>query len=394
MGALDHKAAIVGVNEYPSRLAPGYTPIRMEAECAKAALDEAGLTIKDVDGYWNVTTPVENGSAYSMCDYLNITPKYVGDTNIGGASFLRHLLEAAAMIDAGQMEVGLITYSQISSSRGIAIGTGGSGTHRQARRRAPWWTDAFEGTLGLVTVASYAQVAQRHMHEFGLKSEQLAEIAVATRYHASMNPEAKYRDLITIDDVVNSRMVCSPLHMLDCCMISDGGGAVLVASPERARSLKQKPVWLLGGATAVEHRRAGYRDFTKIAAAQSGPRAFADAGVTHKDVDLAMIYDSFTITVLATLEGLGFAKPGEGGSFVEGGRLRLDGELPLNTDGGGLSSNHPGARGIFLLIEATRQLRGGMGERQVKDCEIAVCHGTGGSGGSIHSGATVFLTNQ
>jgi acetyl-CoA C-acetyltransferase len=199
---------------------------------------------------------------------------------------------------------------------------------------------------------------------------------------------------MTVDDVVNSRMIASPLHMLDCCMISDGGGAVVVTSPERARGLRQPPVWVLGGAMAVEHRSAGYRDYSQQAAFQSGPRAFASTGVRHEDVDLAMIYDSYTITVLTSLEGLGFARPGEGGAFVESHGLTWDGDFPLNTDGGGLSSNHPGARGIFLLIEASRQLRRGVPDRQVEDCRLAVCHGTGGGLGTWHSGVTVFLTNQ
>ncbi len=401
MGTLTRKAAIVGVNEHPLRVAPGYTEPRMEAECARAALEDAGLTLKDVDGYFGVTAPVENMSAVTMCDYLNINPKIVGDTNIGGSTFVYNVLEAAALIDAGLMNVALITYSQItSSSRGLswAYGHGRQitpGTQGARRiRREPWWTGSFEALYGSITTSRYGLVASRHMHDYGTTSEQLAEIAVATRYHASLNPEAKYRDLITVEDVVNSRMIASPLHLLDCCIISDGGGAVVVASPDVAKGCKHPPVWLLGGAMAVEHRGAGYRDYTRIAAASSGPRAFADAGVTPDDVDLCMLYDSFTITVLTTLEGLGFCKIGEGGPFVSSRSLRLDGDLPLNTDGGGLSSNHPGARGIFLLLEATRQLRGKEGERQVKDCKIAVCHGTGGGLGTQHSGATVLLAKD
>jgi len=393
MGSLTKKAAIVGVYEFPSRKVPGYTEPRMEAECARAALEDAGLTFADVDAYFGVTAPVESGSGITMCDYLNIHPKIVGDTNIGGATFVYNVLEASALINAGLASVALITYSQLSVSRSTPIGTG-MGRSGRGIQRAPWWTDAFHALYGLVTVASYAQVAQRHMYEYGTTSEQLAEIAVATRYNASFNPQAVFRDPITVEDVVNSRMVCSPLHLLECCLITDGGGAVVVASPEVARGCKQPPVWLLGGAMAVEHRCAGYRDYAKIAAAQSGPRAFADAGVTHADIDLAMLYDSFTITVLTTLEGLGFCGFGEGGAFVSSKNLRLDGDFPLNTDGGGLSSNHPGARGIFLVMEATRQLRGNEGPRQVKDCRTALCHGTGFSLGTQHSGATIILAKD
>ena len=229
------------------------------------------------------------------------------------------------------------------------------------------------------------------MHEFGTTAEQLAEIAVTIRRHASLNPAAKFRDLITVEDVLTSRIVSSPLHLLDSCIITDGGGALVVTSAERARDLKQRPVYVLGGSEACCHTAAGMRDLTDMAAAQSGPRALAMAGVTHKDIDMCMVYDSFTITVLETLENLGFCQKGEGGAFVQDGRIGLDGALPVNTDGGGLSSNHPGMRGIFLVIEATKQLRGECGARQVKDCQIALCHGTGGMLGLRHSGATLIL---
>jgi acetyl-CoA C-acetyltransferase len=301
------------------------------------------------------------------------------------------------------MQVGLITYAQVSHSRGIAVGTGSSGFRRQGPRRLPWWTDAFAGPYGLINIANYSQVASRHMQEFGTTSEQLAEISVATRYNAQFNPEAirAMEDLgfvtageITVEDVVESRVVAWPLHLLECCMISDGGGAVVVASPEVARDCKRPPVWLLGGAMAIGHRDAGYHDYTRIAASSSGPQAFARTGLRHEDVDLAMLYDSFTITVLTTIEGLGFCGIGEGGQFVTNRNLRWNGDWPMNTDGGGFSSNHPNARGIFLLLEATRQLRGQAEGRQVKDCRIAICHGTGGAIGTDHSGATVFLARN
>jgi len=200
--------------------------------------------------------------------------------------------------------------------------------------------------------------------------------------------------MITVDDVLASRVVSSPLHLLDCCIITDGGGALVVTSAERARDLKKRPVYVLGGSEACCHTSMGKRDLTDMAAGQSGPRAMAMAGVTHSDIDMCMIYDSFTITVLETLENLGFCKKGEGGAFVQNGRIGLGGELPLNTDGGGLSSNHPGMRGIFLVIEATRQLRGGLGARQVEGAEVALAHGTGGTLGVSHSGATLILTRD
>src|SRR5256886_4486203 len=234
-------------------------------------------------------------------------------------------------------------------------------------------------------------VARRHMHEFGTTSEQLAEIAVATRTHASLNPLALYREPMTVKDVLSSPMISSPLHLLDCCVITDGGGAVVVVHPDLARDLRTPPVRLLASAEAIAHTSAGHRDYLVSAAAETGPRAFAEAGVTHDDIDTAMIYDSFTITVLMTLEDLGFCKKGEGGRVVAGGRLQLGGALPINTDGGGLSSNHPGMRGIFLVIEAVKQLRGECGDRQVKDCRVALVHGTGGTLGTRHSGATLIL---
>jgi acetyl-CoA acetyltransferase len=232
------------------------------------------------------------------------------------------------------------------------------------------------------------------MERYGTRPEQLAEIAVTTRRHAALNPEAKMRKPIAVADVLASRMISEPLHLLDCCIISDGGGALVVTSTERARGLRKGAVSVLGCGEAVAHQELGAPDLLTIAAHQSGEQAFAMAGIRHADVDLCTIYDSFTITVLATLENLGFCKPGEGGSFVEGGRIGLGGELPINPDGGGLSSNHPGMRGIFLAIEAVRQLRGECGPRQVANAKLALAHGTGGTLGVAHSGATLVLARD
>ena len=231
--------------------------------------------------------------------------------------------------------------------------------------------------------------ARRHMHQYGTTSEQLAEIAVVTRRHASLNPLAMYRDLITVQDVLNSRMIADPLHLLDCCVVSDGGGAILVTTEERARDLKQPPIFVLGSSESHTHAQISQMpDLTVTAAAITAPRAFAEAGITPGDIDMAMIYDSFTITVLLLLEDLGFCKKGDGGAFVQEGRIALGGQLPINTDGGGLSSNHPGMRGIFLMIEATRQLRGQCGPRQVENAKLALAHG---SGGLLSSQATAIL---
>jgi acetyl-CoA acetyltransferase len=222
----------------------------------------------------------------------------------------------------------------------------------------------------------------------------LAEIAVATRGHAALNPNAKMRVPIAVDDVMESRMIADPLHLLDCCIISDGGGALVVTSLERARDLGKQPVVVRGCGESLWHQEVGAPNLVEIAAKQSGESAMAMAGVNHDDIDFVTIYDSFTITVLLTLENLGFCKPGEGGGFVEGGRIALGGALPVNPDGGGLSSNHPGMRGMFLVIEAVKQLRGECGERQVANASTAMVHGTGGILSTMHSGATLVLSRD
>jgi acetyl-CoA C-acetyltransferase len=375
------QTAIVGVHEHETRWAPDKTEYQIAAESAQLALADAGLTLQDVDGYFVAGVP---GMAPAlMCDYMNIRPNVVDSTSIGGTSFLAHAAHAASALITGRCEVALITYGSTAASQSIPIGTrprSGDGT-----------AEFYEAPYGITTVGSYAMCAQRHMHEFGTTSEQLAEIAVTMRRHAGLNPHAKYRTPITVDDVLASREISSPLHLLDCCIISDGGGAVVMTSAERARDCAKSPVWLLGAGETVFHPEAGHRDFMRMAASQTAPIAFGQAGVTHADIDLCMIYDSFTITVLMTLENLGFCGIGEGGPFVSGGRLALDGALPTNPDGGGLSSNHPGMRGIFLMIEATKQLRGEAGDRQVQTCQLALAHGTGGTLGTRHGGVTLIL---
>lgn len=383
-------AAIVGIHEHVTRYAPDKSELQIQGESVIKALEDAGLTKNDVEGLFTASSSIRN-SGLNLADYLNMYPKYVDNTTVGGGSFEFHLSHALTAIAAGRINCAVITYSSLARSGGVSVGTGG--VARFGHPRLDPAPDSFEELYGLTTVGLYAMIAQRHMQQYGTTSEQLAEIAVAIRKHASYNPEAMFRDPITVDSVVNARVISSPLHLLDCCLISDGGGAVVVASPELARNCKQRPVWVLGVGEAVAHQGAGKRDLIYIAAKQSHEPAFAMAGVTHKDIDMAMIYDSFTITVLETLEDLGFCKKGEGGDFVSGGRLQVGGELPINTDGGGLSSNHPGMRGIFLLLEATRQLRHQFTgtPRQVENCQVALCHGTGGALGSRHSGGTVIL---
>ncbi len=388
-------AAIVGIHEYPSRDIEGrVSPLQIKAECAARALADAGLGWQDVDALYDAG---DGGmmSGLALAEYFGLHPNVIDTTMVGGSSYEFHAAHAKRDLAAGKARVALLTYGSTSHSNAWAIGVGARGGVG-----VPMPADNMEGFTGMTLVSNYAMVAHRHMHQYGTTSEQLAEIAVATRMHAMRNPEAvaamralEFLDIreTTIADVVGSRVIADPLHLLECCMISDGGGAVVIAIPEVARSCKQRPVWILGGGEATGYPTNG-GDFTISAALQSGRSAFGEAGVTPGEIDIAMIYDSFTITVLTILEDLGFCKKGEGGSYVEGGRLRFDrpGGPALNTDGGGLSSNHPGMRGIFLLIEATRQLRG-QSTSQVKEARLAVAHGNGGMLGSRHCAGTVIL---
>lgn len=389
---LRKSAAIVGVYEHPTRNAPDKNILQLIAESAIGALEDAGLKMSDVDAFYNASIPSRSG--YDLVDYLNINPYTCDTTWVGGASFEFHVNHAMSMIATGKVQTALITYGSTARSRAVPVGTGGAARYGGGPAPLEHFPDSFEAIYGTTTVGEYAMVAQRHMAQYGTKPEQLAAVAVAMRKHASMNPYAMYRDPNTIEDVLKSTMISSPLHLLDCCVISDGAGAVVLASPEVARNTAKAPVWVLGSAENLEHIALGKHDVTLTAARRSGPRAFEQAGVTHKDIDMAMIYDSFTITVIANLEDLGFCQKGEGGDFVSGGRIQLGGELPINTDGGGLSSNHPGMRGVFLLIEATKQLRHEKGEMQVPNCKIALCHGTGGRLATRHSGGTVILARD
>ncbi len=378
--AVSKRAAIVGVAESDLGRTPDKTVLQLQLQAARAALDDAGLQFSDVEalfcaGHWAWSPNL------MLAEYLGIRPKYTDTTNIGGCSFEAHLGHAMAGIQAGLFEVALITYG--STQRSDRSRNRGNFTFRL--------TDQFELPFGLPTpVGAYALAAMRHMHEYGTTSEQLAEVAVATRKWASMNEKAYMRDPITIEDVLNSRWIAEPLHLLDCCLVTDGGGAVVVASAERARQLRKPPVWILGHGESHTHNSiTNMPDLaTHRAAIESGRAAFAMAGLTPAEIDVTEIYDSFTITVIMTLEALGYCGRGEGGAFVSGQRTAPGGPFPMNTNGGGLSYCHPGMYGIFLLIEATRQLRGECGTRQVPNARTALAHGTGGV---LSSAATIIL---
>ncbi len=365
----------IGLSDYPR--APHLDSVQHNALAMRRALDDCGIPKAEIDGFIHAGGGEFGMDAVvNMAEYLGIDHSYIDGTMTGGSSFEFHVQHGAAAIREGLCDTILITYGSAYLSRmGRTLGTGGFVRAKQ-RVEGPL---KFEAPYGNSLVGAYAMVAQRHMHEFGTSSEQLAEIAVGVREYAGLNPDAMYRDPITVEDVLSSKMIADPLHKLDCCVISDGGGAILMTTAERARDLRQPPVYVLGAAGAMTHWNIGQMpDFTQSAAAVCGPEAFRQAGVTPSDIDTIQFYDSFTITALVLLEGLGFAKLGEGGSFVAEGHLKRGGSLPLNTDGGGLSSCHPGMRGIFLLIEATRQLRGHAGEAQVPGCELALACGSGG----------------
>jgi len=373
-------AAIVGVAESDLGRTPGKTALQLQAQAARGALDDAGLRFEDVEalfcaGNWAWSPNL------MLAEYLGIRPKYSDSTNIGGSSFEAHIGHAVAAIEAGLFDIALITYGSTQRS------------DRSRGRGNPAFrlTEQYEGPFGLPTpVGAYALAAMRHMHEFGTTSEQLAEVAVATRKWAMLNEKAMMRDPITIDDVLNSRWIAEPLHLLDCCLVTDGGGAIVVASAARARQTRKAPVWILGHGEAHTHNTiANMPDLAMHRAAiASGRAAFAMAGLTPAEMDVVEIYDSFTITVILTLEALSFCGHGEGGTFVSGQRTAPGGPFPMNTNGGGLSYCHPGMYGIFLLIEATRQLRGECGQRQVQGANLALAHGTGGV---LSSAATVIL---
>ncbi len=398
MASQRRDAAIVGIYEYPLRkVEPGTKPLHIKAESARRALEDAGLSWRDVNAIYDAGDGGPAGSGLSLAEYFGYHPTVIDTTSVGGSSYEFQAAHAMRDIAAGKARVALLSYGSTAHSDARAIGTGGA-----TGMGAPNAVSNMEDPWGLTLIANYALVAHRHMYQYGTTSAQLAEISVATRAHAVRNPEAvkAMEDLgfvgtgeISVEDVLDSRMIADPLHLLECCMVSDGGGAVVIASAEVAPGAKKPPVWLIGAGEATAYPENN-RDITISAAAQSGPIAFGEAGITPDEIDIAMIYDSFTITVLTILEDLGFCKKGEGGSFVQGGRLRFDtGSLPLNTDGGGLSSNHPGMRGIFLLIEAARQLRG-ESRSQVKDARLAVAHGNGGALGTRHSGGTIILARD
>src|ERR1700736_4570406 len=384
------KSYMAGAYEHPTRKAPDKSVAQLHAEVAIGALEDAGLSKRDVDGYFCAGDAPGLGPL-SMLDYMNLKVRHVDSTDTGGSSYLLHVAHAAQAIAADKCDVALITLAGRPRSEGMATGTAPR-TYNPAQPDAQW-----ESPFGLTIINGYAMCAMRHMYEFDTTSEQLAWIKVAASHHAQHNPHAMLRDVVTVEDVVKSPMVASPLHRLDCCVISDGGGALIVTKPEIAKSLKRPLVKVIGVGESPKHQAGGDIDLTYSAARWSGPPAWEMAGIKPSDIKYASIYDSFTITVLMQIEDLGFCEKGQGGRFVSDGNLISGvGKLPFNTDGGGLCNNHPANRGgMTKVIEAVRQLRGEAHPKvQVPNCDLALAHGTGGLLGTRHGSATLIMERE
>ena len=372
---------IAGVAETPLGKVAGHSELSMVAVAAREALAEAGMTLSDVDGifvnYMGRLGPGGRVSRYpaTLCR----------STDLGGAAFEAHVHHALTAIATGRCEVALVTYASRQRSK------------RNRSRILPLDDDniiaQFEAPYAIpVPIGHYALLAARHMHQFGTTSEQLAEVAVAARSWAQLNPKAWSRDPLTVEDVLASPMMSDPIHLLDCCLVTDGGGALILTNQERAADAAKKAIRVLGAGESHTHWHIGQMpDMTETAARMAGREAFEMAGIQPKDIDVFEPYDSFTITVILQLEDLGFCEKGEGGAFVEGGRLGPGGDFPALTSGGGLSYNHPGALGLLLVVEAVRQLRGEAGDRQVPGARLAAANGVGGL---FSTSSTVILANE
>jgi acetyl-CoA acetyltransferase len=368
---------IVGIGESRCGKVPDRSALQLHSDAARAALDDAGLTLADIDGL--ITTPVRvepwNMPCGVVASFLGVQPAYLSTLDLAGASGAAMIHHAAMAVASGQCNTVLCVAGQnllTNRTRASAVQTMAESGAAHAQ---------FETPYGLLVASNYALIAQRHMHEYGTTAAQLAEVAVTIRRHASLNPNAHQTKPITVQDVLNSPMITSPLKRFDCALVSDGAAAAIVTSADRARDLKQKPVRLLGQGYGLSHSYVGEAlNLPFSGAVQSGRKAFAMAGVTHADIDVAELYDCFTITVIIELEDLGFCRKGEGGAFVQGGRIALGGELPVTTHGGLLSACHPGlGGGFFHVLEGVRQLRGQAGARQVDNAKLALVHGNGGT---------------
>jgi len=369
--------AIVGVAESDlGQVAPGMSALDLMAQATHRALQDCGLSLRDIDGVF-ATTSQSRMPTLALCEYLGISPRYHDGTNIGGCSFMSMVAHAQMAIQAGLCTIALIAYGSTQRSAGRANVAAPDPNPHEAPYRP------------IYTASSYALAAARHMYEYGTTREQLAEVAVAARQWALHNPVAWEKTPLTVEDVLASRMVSHPLTVRDCCLVTDGGGALIMTSAARASDLRKAPAYVLGVGEHLSHYHISCMpDLTVTGAVHSGAAAYAMAGLGPRDIDVVEVYDAFTITTLLFLEDLGFCPKGEGGRFVSGGTIAPGGSLPVNTNGGGLSYCHPGMYGVFALIEAVRQIRGEAGQRQVAKCETALAHG---NGGTLSSQSTVIL---
>ena len=369
--------AVVGVAESElGQVAAGTTPLDLMAQGVVRALADCGLGLSDVDGLFAASTQLRF-TTMALAEYLGIVPRYQDSTQIGGSSFMSHISHAMTAIEQGLCEVAVIAHG--STQRSLSRATA-----------SPREFNPYESPYRpMLPVSAYAMAASRHMHQYGTTIEQLAEVAVAARRWALLNPVAWEKQPLTIADVLAAPRVSDPLGVRDCCLVNDGGGAIVLTSAARARNLAKAPAYVLGVGESLSHASiSGMPDLTQTAASRSGAQAYAMAGVTAADVDVALVYDAFTINTVLFLEDLGFCAKGEGGAFVQGGAIGPGGRFPVNTNGGGLSYCHPGMYGLLLLVEAVRQLRGECGVRQVPGCALALAHG---NGGVLSSQATVLL---
>lgn len=360
------KAAIVGAATFGIGESPDYDAQELAVHASLKALASAGLKPSDADGLF-VALPADFLSGLTMAEYMGIHPRFTDNNRTGGSSFLIHVATAALALAAGQIDVALIAYGSNQRS--------GAG-----KLVAPAFKESVYESMyrPVMPAAAYALAASRHMHEYGTTREQLAEVAVAARQWAKLNPEAFMRDDLTVDDVLGARMVADPLSVRDCCLVTDGAGAIVMTRADRAPDHAAEPVYVLGSAAATTHFYiAGMPDLTATCAAESGARAYAQAGYQASDVHVVQLYDAFSINTILFLEDLGFCPKGEGGNFVSGGRIAPGGALPVNTNGGGLSCVHPGMYGMFTLVESTQQLMGLAGDRQVSGAELALAHANG-----------------
>jgi acetyl-CoA acetyltransferase len=361
---------IVGVGESECGNVPDKTALQLHQHAALAALDDAGLTKADVDGLFSCGDDWMH--LLLLAEYLGLHPVHVDNTQVGGASWEIFVAHAVAALRGGLCTVALLVYGGTSRSD--------LRNRRHGGDQAPRGPAQYESAYGLTLIGKYALAARRHMHEYGTTSRQLATVAVTANGWAQLNPKAAHYGIpLRVEDALRSRMIADPLRQSDCCLRTDGGGAVILTTADRARDRRQPPIYVLGTGEAVSHlHMSQWSDMPELVAKDSARRAFAQAGITAKDVDVLQTYDALTIMVLLSLEAMGFCGRGESGPFVESGALAAGGALPTNTDGGALAANHPGMRGVFLLIEAARQLRGECGGRQVANARIAVCNGVGG----------------